>query len=73
MDREATRHRRTTLEEYKKGNDLALSADVWSLGQRNASGDLLSTNLGPSLASTSRVDRVDMYGLNRNGIGLSSS
>jgi hypothetical protein len=35
------------------------------LGQRNASGDLLSTNLGLSLASTSWVDRVDLYGLNK--------
>jgi len=72
-EREATRRRRTTPEEHKKrGNDLALSADVRSLGQRNASGDLLSTNLGLSLASTSRVDRVDRYNLNRNGIGPSS-
>jgi hypothetical protein len=38
--------------------------DVRSLGQRNASGDFLSTNLGLSLASTSCVDRVDLYGLN---------
>jgi hypothetical protein len=44
-------------------NNLALSVDVRSLGQRNASGDLLSTNLGLSLASTSQVDRVDLYGL----------
>jgi hypothetical protein len=46
-------------------NDLALSADVQSIGQRNASDDLLSTNLGLSLASTSRVDRVDLYSLNK--------
>jgi hypothetical protein len=39
--------------------------DVRSLGQRNASGDLLNTNLGLSLASTSWVDRVDLYGLNK--------
>jgi hypothetical protein len=39
--------------------------DVRFLGQRNASGDLLSTNLGLSLASTFRVDRVDLYGLNK--------
>jgi hypothetical protein len=38
--------------------------DVRSLGQRNVSGDLLSTNLGISLASTSRVDRVNLYSLN---------
>jgi hypothetical protein len=38
--------------------------DVQSLGQRNASGDLLCTNLGLSLASTSCVNRVDLYGLN---------
>jgi hypothetical protein len=49
----------------KRGNDLALSADARSLGQINTSGDLLSTNLGLSLASTSQVDRVDLYGLNK--------
>jgi hypothetical protein len=50
---EATRHRKTTtLKNTKRENDLALSVDVQSLGQRNASGDLLSTNLGLSLAST---------------------
>jgi hypothetical protein len=63
-NREATRHRKTTtLKNTKRGNDLVLSVDVQSLGQGNASGDLLSTNLGLSLASTSWVDRVDLYGL----------
>jgi hypothetical protein len=54
MERGATRHRRaTTPEEHKKESDLALSMDVQSLGQRNASGDLLSTNLSLSLTGTS--------------------
>jgi hypothetical protein len=66
VEREAIRHRKN----IKRGNDLALSVGVRALGQRNASGDLLSTNLG--LASTSHVDHVDLYDLNRNGIGPSS-
>jgi hypothetical protein len=37
----------------KRESDLALSMDVRSLGQRNTSGDLLSTNLSLSLAGTS--------------------
>jgi hypothetical protein len=33
-------------------------------GPKNKSGDLLSTSLSLSLANTSQVDRVDLYGLN---------
>jgi hypothetical protein len=60
-ERQQSIERTTTLKEHKRKDDLALSVDVRSLGQRNTSGDLLSTNLGLSLTSTSRVDRVDLY------------
>jgi hypothetical protein len=74
-EREATRHRKERLhrKNTKRENNIALSADVRSLGQKNWSGCLLSTSLSLSLASTSWVDRVDLYGLNRNGIGSSLS
>jgi hypothetical protein len=64
-ERQQGTERTTTPKECKRKNNLALSVDVRSLGQRNASGDLLSTNLGLSLASTSWVIRVDLYGLNK--------
>jgi hypothetical protein len=74
MEGEATRHKKTTTSKNtKRENDLALSVDVRSLGQRNTSGDLLSTSLSLSLASTSQVDHVNLYGLNGKGIGPSSS
>jgi hypothetical protein len=74
VEREATRHKRQLhRKNTKRDNDLALLVDVRSLGQKNRSGRLLSTSLSLSLADTSRVDHVDLYGLDRNGIGPSLS
>jgi hypothetical protein len=75
LQKEATRRREEQLHQKntKRENDLALSVDVRSLGQKNRSGCLLGTSLSLSLARTSRVDRVNLYDLNRNDIGLSSS
>ena len=36
--------------------------------ERNKSGCLLSTSSSHSLASTSRADRVDLYGFTNNGL-----
>jgi hypothetical protein len=73
-EREATRHRKNNYtERMQKEKRLSPLGGCPIPGPRNKSGDLLSTSLSLSLASTSRVDRVNLYGLNRNGIGLSSS
>jgi hypothetical protein len=72
--RETTRHRKNNYtERMQKEERLSPLGGCPIPGPKNKSGDLLSTSLSLSLASTSRVDRVDLYGLNRNGIGLSSS
>jgi hypothetical protein len=67
--RKAQLHQKNT----KKDNDLALSADVQSLGQKNKSGYLLSTSSSHNLASTSWADHVDLYGFKFNGIDFNSS
>ena len=65
----ANKHERTLKEK-----DLALTEEVRALGlKENRSGCLLSTSLSLSLASTSWVDRVNLYGFNKNGIDPSSS
>jgi hypothetical protein len=74
VEREATRPRKNNYtERMQKEERLSPLGGCPILGPKNKSGDLLSTSLSLSLASTSWVDRVDLYGLNRNGIGLSSS
>jgi hypothetical protein len=74
VESEATRHRRNNCTERMQHEErLSPLGGCPIPGPKNKSGDLLSTSLSLSLASTSRVDHVDLYGLNRNGIGLSSS
>jgi hypothetical protein len=74
VKREATRHRKNNYtERTQKEERLSPLGGCPIPGPKNRSGDSLSTSLSLSLASTSRVDRVDLYSLNRNGIGLSSS
>ena len=48
--------RRQDPEGTQRGNDLALSADVRSMGQRNRSGCSLSTALSQGLACTSQAN-----------------
>jgi hypothetical protein len=72
--RETTRHRKNNYTERIQKEERLSPLDGCPIpGPNNRSGDLLSTSLCLSLASTSQVDRVDLYNLNRNGIGLSSS
>jgi hypothetical protein len=72
--RETTRHKRNNYTERMQHEErLSPLGGCPINGPKNKSGDLLSTSLSLSLASTSWVDRVDLYSLNRNGIGLSSS
>jgi hypothetical protein len=60
--------------ERTQGEDnLTLSTDIRSLGQKNKGGPLVSTSLSLSLAYTFWVDRVNLYGLKINGTVLSSS
>ena len=66
IKRQQNTGRTTTLKEHQRENDLALSADVRSLGQKKQKWLF-------SLASTSRVDRVNLYGFNKNGIDPISS
>jgi hypothetical protein len=74
MKIETTRHRKDNYtERTQKEERLSPLSGCPIPGPKNRSGDLLSTSLCLNLANTSRVDRVDMYDLNRNGIGLSSS
>jgi hypothetical protein len=72
--RETTRHRKNNYtERTQKEERLSPLGGCPIPRPKNRSGDSLSTSLSLSLASTSRVDRVDLYSLNRNDIGLSSS
>jgi hypothetical protein len=74
MKRETTQHRKDNYtERAQKEERLSPLSGCLIPGPKNRSGDLLSTSLCLNRASTSRVNRVDLYGLNRNGIGLSSS
>jgi hypothetical protein len=72
--REATRHRKNNYtKRMQKEERLSPLGGCPIPGPKNKSGDLLSTSLNLSLASTSWVDRVNLYGLNGKGIGPSSS
>jgi hypothetical protein len=72
--REATRHRKYNYTKRTQKKEQLSSLGGCPIPEpKNRSGDLLSTSLSLSLASTSRVDCINLYGLNRNGIGLSSS
>jgi hypothetical protein len=74
LRKEAIEHRKNNYtERHRKGERLSPHDGCPILGPRSRSGCLLSTSLSLRLAGTSRVDRVDLYGLNRNGIGPSSS
>ena len=65
----ANKHQKNT-----KGKGLSPRGGGLSLGlERNRSGCLLSTSSSHSLASTSRADRVDLYGLTNNGLEPSST
>jgi hypothetical protein len=73
-NREATRHKKNNyIERMQKEERLSPLGGCPIPGSKNRSGDLLSTSLSLSLASTSWVDRVNLYGLNGKGIGPSSS
>jgi hypothetical protein len=64
--RETTRHRKNNYtERTQKEERLSPLGGCPIPGPKNRSGDLLSTYLSLSLASTSQVDRVDLYGLNK--------
>jgi hypothetical protein len=72
--REATRHRKNNYTKRTRKEEQPSPLGGCPIpGPKNRSGDLLSTSSSLNLANTSRVDRVDLYGLNRNGIGSSSS
>jgi hypothetical protein len=72
--RETTRHIKNNYTERMQKEERLSPLDGCPIpGPKNRSGDSLSSSLSLSLASTSWVDRVDLYGLNKNDIGLSSS
>ena len=60
----ANKHQKNT-----EGKGLSPREGSPSLGlERNKSGCVLSTSSSHSLASTSRADRVDLYGFTNNGL-----
>jgi hypothetical protein len=63
-----------TTPKNTKGKDLALAEDYLILGpKKGRSGRLLSTSPSHSLANTSWVNRVDLYGFKNNGLDSISS
>ena len=73
IKRQQSTRRETKHQKNTKGKGLSPRGGSLSLGlKRNSSGCLLSTSSSHSLASTSRADRVDLYGFTNNGVDPSS-